>query len=151
MKDMFYNYDNDIDLELSCQRLSDSQSDATADAAKMLYNKIGEPIGVQIRYKTPINLYFNLRETAGRRDLIDLITRSTIVFKINNARHITIVEKAFSGFNVFNPVTGDILIALSQQETSVLKQECYRMELQLIDGEDLYPLFNELDAYLVIR
>lgn len=152
MNSMFYAYDNDINFELdTCLCATEAQLDKKADVTRMLYTKTGKFIGVQVRYKMPFSLYFNLRETQGRQDLVDFVANSTIVFKVNNTNHKTILEKAFAGFEIFNPITNDLCITLTQQDVLKLQQESYRVELDLINDEDLYPLFNELDAYLVIR
>lgn len=150
MSKMFYNYDNDVDLELINQESSlPIQPIQSAPNMSVLYNIKGEMYGIEVKHNMPFTLYFHLEELHGW-NLNDFVGNSLVNFKILTQNHKTVLEKTFNGNEVFTP-TGDLVIHICHPDVEVLKQESYRMELTLQPGIGIYQLFSERDGLLVVR
>ena len=151
MSKMFYNYDNNVDLNKApnsdCfMELRPLQS---ATNSSLLYNIKGEMYGVEVRHGMPFTLYFHLEELNGW-PLTEFIGQSTVEFKILTQNHKVMIAKQFSGYEIFT-ATNDLVIHICQEDAAALKQESYRMELVVKPGIGFYKLFSAQDSLLVVR
>jgi hypothetical protein len=151
MSKMFYNYDNNIDLDLSsCKpmKLPQLQPLQSASSASLLCNVKGEIYGIEARHGMPITLYFHLDELHGW-PLFDFVQNSEVSFRLLS-NHKTVLSKTFPGNEIFT-TAGDLVIDLSQEDMLLLKQESYKIELKLIQATGFYTIFSEADGLLVVR
>lgn len=154
MSKMFYNYDNNIDLDLSnttvlppaLPKVMPLQS---LPNISMLYNKKGEMYGVEAKYSMPFTLYFHLDELHGWR-LEDLVKVSTVEFTLITQNHKIALAKIFNGADIFTNAQ-DLVVFVDQSEAKTLKQESYKITLQLHSEFGDYLLFSESDGLLVVR
>lgn len=154
MSKMFYNYDNNIDLDLSNTTVLPSVLPKVMPLQSlpnisMLYNRKGEMYGVETKYGMPFTLYFHLDELHGW-SLQDFVQESKVNFKLLTQNHKVVLDKIFEGKNIFTSGS-DLEIVVTQEEANTLKQESYRMELTLYPNIGFYKLFSENDGLLVVR
>lgn len=146
MKDMFYNYDHDINKKEYPEILdfSDHPKDMTNYGDIMIIKDIKENIiGVSVCKGSPIKLYFHLDGTIGGSDDLEKYINS-VTFNILDLNHEVLITKTP------NFVNKDLYIEISSEE-NILKQDLYRMQLIADIDEDQYTLFSEQDAVLEIR
>lgn len=154
MSKMFINYDNNIDLELpafehiSVPHLKPMTS---IPSISLLYNVKGECYGVEVKHQMPFELFFHLDETHGW-SLDSLVNESTVEFKLlARGNHKVILQKEFLGREIFNSMSSDLRVTISQEEALLLKQEAYEMSVILRYSTGFYKLFTESDGLLVVR
>ena len=152
MSNMFYNYDNniDVDLEHACPIRPLFPDLRSNSRSALICNIKGDPIGLEVNCEMPVTLYFNLVETSGQ-SLLDILTDSLVKFELITTNHKVALEKTFSIQEVFNSNTNDIVINLTNVDMSNLRKESYGIKLTLVFSDGSYPLFLEQDGLLVIR
>lgn len=151
MSKMFYNYDNNVDLDKiqhPYDHLELKPLQSTTNSS-LLYNIKDEMYGVEVRHNMPFTLYFHLEELNGW-SLSDFVSQSKVEFKILTQNHKIVVEKEFNGYEIFT-ADNDLVIHICHEDAMLLKQESYQMELILKPGIGLYKLFSEQDSLLVVR
>lgn len=152
MSNMFYNYDNNInvDLEHACPIRPLFPDLTSSSRSAVICNIKGEPIGLEVSYGMPVTLYFNLVETSGQ-NLLDILADSLVKFELITTNHKVALEKTFNIPEVFNSNTNDIVINLATADMSELRKESYNIQLTIDFVDGSYPLFSERDGLLVIR
>jgi hypothetical protein len=118
---------------------------------KNLYDKKQRFYGVEAKYLMPFDLYFNLIEAEGQ-PLEQFLTECSIELSIcTKPAGKPVITKVFSSKDVFNALTSDIKISITQEEASQLHQETYSIILKLIHSTGVYLVHTERDKVLVVR
>lgn len=150
MKNMFFNYDNNIDTSHCAKHHHFENPDIVRDIN-------GKFLGIKAKFQTPTTLYFHLTDfgsdylLTNGLSLADLVISSNIVFEISTINHKVVVTKNISAQDNFISASNDIIVLLDTEDMQKLKQESYKMSLKLSWEEDSYEVFSETDGLLIIR
>ena len=150
MKNMFFNYDNNIDTSSHKEHPHFENPDIIKDIN-------GKFLGIKAKFQTPTTLYFHLTDFGSEYlltnglSLADLVMSSDIVFEISTTTHKVVVTKHISAQDNFISNSNDIIVFLDTEDMQKLKQESYKMNLKLSWEEDVYEVFSETDGLLIIR
>ena len=153
MRSMFYNYDNNIDKDLSqpsCPCVPVASAKEGAPNLSFIYNIKGELLGVCAKHGMPITLYFHLEELHGY-SLTDFVTDHNVEFKLYSLSGKEVFAKTFEARDYYNVASDDLLVEIDQAEANTLRQETYCMEVKLTSSTGFYTLFAPADGTLVIR
>lgn len=153
MRSMFYNYDNNIDKDLSQSSCTCMPMVSTKEGApnlSFIYNIKGELLGVCAKHGMPITLYFHLEELHGW-PLAEFVTGHNVEFKLYSLSGKEIFAKTFKARDYYNATSDDLLVEIDQSEANKLRQETYCMEVKLTNSTGFYTLFAPADGTLVIR
>lgn len=152
MQNMFINYDNNIKARLDRCPVPPPciHGPRSASNSAFLYNLKGEALGVEVRGRMPFTLYFNL-QSPQQLYLLERLATCAVSFTLVAPQHKAAFEKTFKFSDIYNSMTGDLMIQLTQEEANSLKSETYRIILTLIGDTSNYVLFNETDGLLCIR
>jgi hypothetical protein len=140
MKNMFFNYDNNIDKDLHPEEcLVMSQTNLENNSYPMIVTDInGKQLGLKIKHNQASILYFNLKDKGSMYlaenglSLYDLISSSSINFEITTTTHKVVLSKTFLGSEVFDYLTNDLVIPLTIEDFKHLKKETYKLSLKLM-------------------
>lgn len=148
MKDMFFNYDHNINKK-ECPEIDayyqPPKNMVGYGDMQIIKNIKGDTIGVSAQKNNPIKLYFYLDgDINGNCFFDDKLTDITFKIIDSNIEHnVRIVKHAECQW-------GEIFIYIPAEENT-LEQDIYKISLTaFVDGE-LYTLFSEQDAFLEIR
>lgn len=154
MKNMFFNYDNNIDTSLYNKESNCHCNHCVKDFSIVTDIK-GNFLGINTKFQHPISLYFHLEDFGSEYlaftgySLADLVLSSKIVFEIRTLTHKPVITKEFLAQDCFSSSTNDLFIYLD--DIKDLKQESYRMSLKLVWEDETYELFSETDGLLIVR
>ena len=168
MKDMFYNYDYNINKRLLSHKKEPAFFDQdvilTGNPNIMIIKDIkGREIGVRVKQGMPFTLYFYLddystaEKASDRPDLCELVLNCKAQLAIFSCRrHISPFEPIeLSPENIadnFNLETSTLAITVPQDKANLLDKDSYRIRLRLIDKEDnFYEVYSENDGLLIVR
>ena len=150
MKNMFFNYDNNIDTSHCAKHHHFENPDIVRDIN-------GNFLGIKAKFQTPITLYFHLTDfgsdylVTNCLTLANLVMSSDIVFEVSTNTHKVLISKQISAQDCFIANSNDIAVFLDTEDMKNLKQESYKMSLKLSWAEDSYEVFSETDGLLIIR
>ena len=150
MKNMFFNYDNNIETNRPAGHQHFENQDIVKDIK-------GNFLGIKAKFQTPTTLYFHLTDFGSEYlstngiSLTDLVMSSNIVFEILTTTRKVVVSKNILAQDCFISTSQDIVVFLDTEDMKSLKQESYKMSLKLSWGEDSYEVFSDSDGLLIIR
>jgi hypothetical protein len=154
MSKMFTNYDSNIELDLDqipVFSLAPMKPIQSLPNTSLLFNTKQEIYGVETKHGAPCDLYFHLDESHGW-DLTEFVGNSLVEFRLLTTHtHKVILEKVFSGREIFNNQSNDLAIRLTQEDLKQLRQESYNISVRLIQSDGFYNIFSERDGLLVLR
>lgn len=153
MKDMFFNYDNNIKSKKGYQQnqfndANESMLSSNPTLSVVLDAK-GKRIGLAARYGVPFDLFFTVDGYVETGSIEMLLLNSNISFKLYDYWHNivldkTILENAYFGDNT-------IKVSITQEEADKLKQETYYMEVIMYWLGGCYKLYSPDNGFLTIK
>ena len=152
MKDMFFNYDNNIRTDppeaFFCEP-QEKQLESNPNLALVKDIK-GNDIGICARYGADFDLYFTLIGYVENSSVEELIKKSTIIFKVVDHWNKEVIKKELSAEEAYygNDV---IKISISREEALKLRQETYNIILLLEWADGEYILYNKDNGFLTIK
>ena len=153
MRSMFYNYDNNINKDLSQRPCLGPVLPAVKEGSpnlSFIYNIKGDALGVCAKHLMPFMLYFHLEEIHGW-PLDSYIADHMIEFKVCTTTGKDVFRKTLAPSECFNSLTNDLAIEITQAEAELLKQETYTISVKLLCATGFYTLFSANDGILMIR
>lgn len=154
MKDMFYNYDNNIDKKnypIIHYPQDDSKILESNPTLSLVVDVKGNEIGVCARHTIPFELFFMMDGCVENSSIEELVMSCTSVcFRVVDYWHKIVLEKVFLPDECY---IGDdtIKIALNQSDVDNFKQETYNMNLTLYWPGGSYTLYSEDNGFLTIK
>ena len=153
MKDMFFNYDNNINTDTPpmvpiCD-IPEKHLESNPNLS-LVKDLKGNDIGICARYGAGFDLYFTLTGCVENSPIEELIANSIINFKIIDYWNKVIIEKDFTADEAYY---GDntIQISIPSELASTLRQETYYMVLTLTWNGGSYILYNKDNGFLTIK
>ncbi|MBP5467691.1 MAG: hypothetical protein J6Z11_00435 [Candidatus Riflebacteria bacterium] len=166
MKDMFYNYDNNIDKNLQNRPHFPAGYPAVLESdpnISIVKDAKDREIGVRVRHNMPFTLYFYLDDYTNAMKVSDIpnlrsfVLNSLCYFEVVSNKHNVIFSISQPAINIFDLKSSKLAINVSQEQANLLKKDTYRMQLVLstIGTEHTigssYILFDEDDGLLIVR
>ncbi len=166
MKDMFYNYDHNINKDLRKPPIPPEYPDILESDPNISIVKDakGREIGIKVKQGMPFTLYFYLDDymtaipASSLPPMRDYILRSICHFEIFSARHELIwsMEPVAVTLENFDLNSSKLIIKVPLEAAELLKKDTYRMRLALtgligdLSGK-AYVLFDDDDGLLIVR
>lgn len=153
MKDMFYNYDHNINKK------EYPKLDSWGGETKMLEGNNntyiitdikGNEIGVEVKRDVGFTLYFTLDGEVEGSSISELVDNSTILFEIIDRTHEVVLSYKPDVVD-YDLITNTMAIEISAKQASILKLESYRMRLTLNWPDGSYRLVDEDAGLLIVR
>ena len=180
MKDMFYNYDHNIDRDVDPIRPIPVKPPKVLAGDKdsfVVKNAKGDEIGVRVKKGMPFTLYFYLEDYDTHRpvntdyETIEEILKSNTILTVENGRHQEVFTLSRRTSEVFDfnlselciPVPMSALLQSEDEDTdedeepkmkecaSLLTNDTYRIKLSLEFENGSYNLFSDSDGLLIVR
>lgn len=149
MRDMFYNYDNDINLAASDLKCSQELSCEKQDE-NIIITVDGRVLGVKINHLQTNMLYLNLTEESNK-DIRSFVQESNIIIDFLNMTGKIVYSKNIPGYKIFNISTNDLELVLTPEDLSNLKLEPHNLQIFCQNAETKLLIFNNKDFYISIR
>jgi hypothetical protein len=154
MKDMFYNYEHNINKKEYHQPIGITVPSYILTGnpnISIITNIKGDEIGVQVNKNVPFSLYFYLHSENCRESIAEDLKDSEITFEILNYTHDIVITKTLSLDECFDQNTNTIKIEVIQEELAKLKREAYRVRLAANWADGCYELYPEMTGLLIVR
>lgn len=154
MKDMFYNYDNNIDKKEYPHPIFFPEQVNILDSTnnvKLISDIKGNEIGVEVKQNTDFDLYFTLETIDCDCCLDELVLNSSVIFELKNRLHTVMFSKSVQGAEVYCPEINAIKLHFNDNELANLKRESYDIHLMLIWPDGKYELFTDGSGKLILR
>ena len=148
MKDMFFNYDHNINKK-ECQEIhwynKPLKNMVGYSDLQVVTNIKGDLIGVSVFKNNPIKLYFYIDgDIDGNFDIDDKLSNITFEIIDKNEEHKVRITKEVICKN------GEIIVYIPAEE-NILEQDIYKLKLTAIIEDEPHTLFAEQDAFLEVR
>ena len=147
MKDMFYNYDYNINVKRFPEPLvwddGYRHSVAVAGSAAPLLNAKGEVLGLTAKRNSDFEIFFNIKDLCGDL-MIKMIMESEVICNILTK------DKAIVLSPTVYKYSDDTLVALVSANEDILPYGNYRIDLYAVIGGKKYTLFADTDGILSI-
>lgn len=154
MPSMFYNYDHNIPTEPPAIRppvAPDFAIFGNTSAATVIDVK-DRPISLEIKKGAECTLYFALYFESSEYFLDDILRDcDSVRFRISTLAHRTVFEKHFVATEIFDRSSASFVITLSSIDTSLLPTDIYNLNVDLMWGEENYPVFTGATGCLTIQ
>lgn len=156
MKSMFVNYDNNIDKNLMphCKPMADDAKILeNQDSIAIVYDVLGNEIGVKVKHGAAFNLYLYLDGYVEGSSIDEFVLNcSHIQADFYTLRHKKALEIAYSNIaDLYNFESNWLMIPIKQEDAELLDIDSYRMSIKLVWPEGEYELFSESDGLLIVR
>lgn len=177
MKDMFYNYDHNIDRDITPLHPLPPKSHeilASDKDSSVVKNAKGDEIGVRVKKGMPFTLYFYLEDYDTHRPVntdyntVEEILKSNTVITVMTGRHQEVFTLHYPTREIFDFNLSELRIhipmsTLLQSEdeeddkptiieyASLLTNDTYRIKLSLEFEGGSYNLFSDSDGLLIVR
>lgn len=154
MKSMFVNYDNNIDKNLMPPykpMADDTKILENLDNIAIIYDVLGNEIGVRVKRGASFNLYLYLTGYVEGSTVDDLVLNSTVNVRFYTLRHKLVLEKNMQAADLYNVESNWLMVPISQDEAGVFDVDSYKMSISLIWAGGEYELFSENDGLLIVR
>lgn len=151
MKDMFYNYDNDVMVD-NVFRLPLEIPPKDLDFAGKPYvvrTVKGDAVGVKTRINARTRLFFHLACDRGPEFLADLLAHAEIHLEVLNRCKLVVLDLSDLIENYVDDQT--ISVAFTTGDASSLPSGLYKLNLYMLVEGVKYSLFTENDGYLCIE
>lgn len=166
MKDMFYNYDHNIDKNLQCKPHFPFDYPAVLESdpnISIVKDVKGREIGVRVKQGMPFTLYFYLDDYTNALkvsmvpELRKKVLDSICCFEVLSAEHKVIFSIQQPTINIFDLNSSKLAVNVGQEFANMLEKDSYKMHLVLnsIEANSVlgtsYVLFDEDDGLLIVR
>ena len=118
MKDMFVNYDNDIEKKVVPPHLHFNDRPhilESEDNISIVRNALGNELGIKVKHNTAFNLYLYLDGWVNGESVDNLVTNSQLTFQVFSLRHKLVFEKTFNAADYYDVESNWIVVPITQE------------------------------------
>ena len=155
MKDMFVNYDNDIEKKVVPPHLQYNDRPhilESEDNISIVRNALGNELGIKVKHNTAFNLYLYLDGCVNGGSVDNLVANSQLTFKVFSLRHKLVFEKTFDAVDYYNAESNWIVVPITQEDSEkYFDIDSYKICATLIWPGGKYELYSENDGLLIFR
>ena len=154
MKDMFVNYDNDIDRKVLPPHLRADRQPKILESLNnisIVRDALGNEIGVRVKHGTAFSLYFYLDGWVDGASVDALVESSQLVFKAFSFRHKLVFEKTIAAIDFYDAENDCIELQITREEAAAFDLDTYTTSAVLYWPGGSYELFSEKDGLLIFR
>ena len=154
MKDMFVNYDNDIEKKVVPPHLHFNDRPhilESEDNISIVRNALGNELGIKVKHNTAFKLYLYLDGWVNDESVDNLVTNSQLTFQVFSLRHKLVFEKTFNAVDYYNAESNWIVVPITQEESEIFDIDSYKICATLTWPDGKYELYSENDGLLIFR
>ena len=154
MKDMFVNYDNDIEKKVVPQHLHFNDRPhilESEDNISIVRNALGNELGIKVKHNTAFNLYLYLDGWVNGESVDNLVANSQLTFQVFSLRHKLVFEKTFNAADYYDVESNWIVVPITQEESEIFDIDSYKICATLTWSDGKYELYSENDGLLIFR
>ena len=154
MKDMFVNYDNDIEKKVVPPHLHFNDRPhilESEDNISIVRNALGNELGIKVKHNTAFNLYLYLDGWVNGESVDNLVTSSQLTFRVFSLRHKLVFEKTFNAADYYDVESNWIVVPITQEESEIFDIDSYKICATLTWPDGKYELYSENDGLLIFR
>ena len=154
MKDMFVNYDNDIEKKVTPPHLHFNDRPhilESEDNISIVRNALGNELGIKVKHNTAFNLYLYLDGCVNGESIDTLVLNSQLTFQVFSLRHKLVFEKTFNAVDYYNAESNWIVVPITQEESEIFDIDSYKICATLTWPDGKYELYSENDGLLIFR
>lgn len=154
MKDMFVNYDNDIEKKVVPPHLHFNDRPhilESEDNISIVRNALGNELGIKVKHNTAFNLYLYLDGWVNGESVDNLVTNSQLTFQVFSLRHKLVFEKTFNAADYYDVESNWIVVPITQEESEIFDIDSYKICATLTWPDGKYELYSENDGLLIFR
>ena len=147
MKDMFYNYEHDIDKKDFPILHFEKKYKVSENyhGVEYIRNAAGDILGVKSDRNSTFDVYFYLDGSVENGSIFDLVNQSQFYLEILNSKGKVITKLEAIKFS------SDTLKITIEANDSIMPNGLYSLRLTMIYEDKAYTLFKENDATLYIK
>ena len=119
MKDMFVNYDNDIEKKVVPPHLHFNDRPhilESEDNISIVRNALGNELGIKVKHNTAFNLYLYLDGCVNGGSIDNLVANSQLTFQVFSLRHKLMLEKEFNAADYYDVESNCIVVPITQED-----------------------------------
>ena len=154
MKDMFVNYDNDIEKKVVPPHLHFNDRPhilESEDNISIVRNALGNELGIKVKHNTAFKLYLYLDGWVNDESVDNLVTNSQLTFQVFSLRHKLVFEKTFDAVDYYDVESNWIVVPITQEESEIFDIDSYKICATLTWPGGKYELYSENDGLLIFR
>ena len=154
MKDMFVNYDNDIEKKVVPPHLHFNDRPhilESEDNISIVRNALGNELGIKVKHNAAFNLYLYLDGCVNGESVDNLVISSQLTFQVFSLRHKLVFEKTFNAADYYNAESNWIVVPITQKESEKFDIDSYKICAALTWSDGKYELYSENDGLLIFR
>ena len=154
MKDMFVNYDNDIEKKVVPPHLHFNDRPhilESEDNISIVRNALGNELGIKVKHNTAFNLYLYLDGWVNGESVDNLVANSQLTFQVFSLRHKLVFEKTFNAADYYDVESNWIVVSITQEESEIFDIDSYKICATLTWPGGKYELYSENDGLLIFR
>ena len=154
MKDMFINYDNDIEKKVVPPHLHFNDRPhilESEDNISIVRNVLGNELGIKVKHNTAFNLYLYLDGCVNDESVDNLVISSQLTFQVFSLRHKLVFEKTFNAVDYYDVESNWIVVPITQEESEIFDIDSYKICATLTWPDGKYELYSENDGLLIFR
>ena len=154
MKDMFVNYDNDIEKKVVPPHLHFNDRPhilESEDNISIVRNALGNELGIKVKHNTAFNLYLYLDGWVNGESVDNLVANSQLTFQVFSLRHKLVFEKTFNAADYYDVESNWIVVSITQEESEIFDIDSYKICATLTWSDGKYELYSENDGLLIFR
>ena len=154
MKDMFVNYDNDIEKKAVPPHFHINKKPKileSVDNISIAHDALGNEIGVKVKHNVGFYLYFYLDGWVNSDSVDRLVQESSLNFKVFSLRNKLVFEKTVPAIDIYDDETNCLWLEISQSESEIFDIDSYKMCATLLWDGGSYELFSKNDGLLIVR
>ena len=154
MKDMFVNYDNDIEKKVVPPHLHFNDRPhilESEDNISIVRNALGNELGIKVKHNTAFNLYLYLDGCVNGESIDTLVLNSQLTFQVFSLRHKLVFEKTFHAADYYDVESNWIVVPITQEESEKFDIDSYKICATLTWPDGKYELYSENDGLLIFR
>lgn len=154
MKDMFVNYDNDIEKKVVPPHLHFNDRPhilESEDNISIVRNALGNELGIKVKHNTAFNLYLYLDGCVNGESIDTLVINSQLTVQVFSLRHKLVLEKTFDALDYYDVESNWIVVPITQEESEKFDIDSYKICATLTWPDGKYELYSENDGLLIFR
>ena len=130
MKDMFVNYDNDIEKKVVPPHLHFNDRPhilESEDNISIVRNALGNELGIKAKHTTAFNLYLYLDGCVNGESVDTLVLNSQLTFQVFSLRHKLVLKKTFDAADYYDVESNWIVVPITQEESEKVDIDSYKI------------------------
>ena len=154
MKDMFVNYDNDIEKKVTPPHLHFNDRPhilESEDNISIVRNVLGNELGIKVKHNAAFKLYLYLDGWVNDESIDKLVLNSQLNFQVFSLRHKLVFEKTFNAADYYDVESNWIVVPVTQEESEIFDVDSYKICATLTWPDGKYELYSENDGLLIFR